>query len=103
MSIGAVVVALGAGGVGIAQAAGGESSEPVTGPQAERATQAALGVVGRADVVDVGVERADGGGWDVTVVRRVEELGPWGTGLHTRSDVDVQLDRGFQVVGTPTD
>ena len=61
----AVVVALGAGGVGIAQATGSE--ERVSGPEAVKAERAALEIVPDARVV--GVEREDDGrqGWEVEV------------------------------------
>ena len=64
---GAVVLALGAGGVGLAQAVGGDSEEQVTGPDADRAKAAAVKLVGGGKAV--GVERDDGGGaaWEVEV------------------------------------
>jgi hypothetical protein len=94
LSIGAVVVALGAGGVGIAQAGDGSEAE-VTGPQAERAEQAAIEVVGVGEVV--GVERADAG-WKVTVTKRGERLGPWWDETTSDSEVEVELDRDFEWV-----
>jgi hypothetical protein len=65
---GAVVLALGAGGVGYAQA-GGDDDENVTGPDAERAKQAAVEIVGGGRAV--GVEREDEGSaaWEVEVTR----------------------------------
>jgi hypothetical protein len=99
MSIGAVAVALGAGGVGIAQAAGGDSAEPVTGPKAERAEKAALKVAGAGHVT--GVERSDGG-WKVKVVKRGESLGPWWDESTSDREVVIQLDRNYEWVSART-
>ena len=65
---GALVLAIGVGGVGYAQA-GGDDEENVTGPEADRAKQAAVAVVGGGRAV--GVERDDEGGaaWEVEVQR----------------------------------
>ena len=62
-------VAAGVGGVGIAQAVGGDSEEQVSGPAADRAKQAAVQAVGGGRAV--GVERADdgNGAWEVEVER----------------------------------
>ena len=67
---GAVVVALGVGGVGLAQAVGGDSDEQATGPDADRAKAAAVKLVGGGNAV--GVERDDdgGGAWEVEVEKR---------------------------------
>src|SRR5512134_3517877 len=67
--IGAGILALGAGGVGIAQAVGGDSDEQATGPEAQRAISAAIEAVGGGRAA--GVEREDEGGaaWEVEVVR----------------------------------
>ena len=64
---GAVILALGAGGVGLAEAVGGDSEEQVTGPDADRAKAAAVKLVGGGKAV--GVERDDGSGaaWEVEV------------------------------------
>jgi hypothetical protein len=64
---GAVILALGAGGVGLAQAVGGDSEEQVTGPDADRAKAAAVKLAGGGRAV--GVERDDGSGaaWEVEV------------------------------------
>ena len=64
---GAVVLALGVGGVGLAQAVGGDSEEQVTGAEADRAKAAAVKLVGGGKAV--GVERDDGSGaaWEVEV------------------------------------
>jgi outer membrane lipoprotein SlyB len=64
------VAALGAGGVGLAQAIGGESETPVTGPDAAKAKGAALEAVGGGAVTEV--ERNDennSGGYEVEVRR----------------------------------
>ena len=63
---GAVVLALGAGGVGLAQAVSGDD-EQATGPDAERAKAAAVKVVGGGEAV--AVEREDEGrsAWEVEV------------------------------------
>jgi hypothetical protein len=71
---GATVIAVGVGGVGVAQAlggqaVGGDSEEQVSGPAADRAKDAAIQSVGGGRVV--GVEREDDGrrGWEVEVER----------------------------------
>ena len=87
----AAAVALAAGGVGIAQAVGGDSDENVTGPQADRAKAAALEVVPGGKVTEV--EREDEGrvGWEVEVER------PDG------SQVEVHLTDTFEPRGTESD
>jgi hypothetical protein len=87
---GAAVLVLGAGGVGIAQAVGGDSEEQATGPQADRAKRAAVEAVGGGRAV--GVERGDddGAAWEV----EVEQDG--GT-------VEVQLGRDLEQLGVGTD
>jgi hypothetical protein len=90
---GAAVLALAAGGVGIAQAVGGDSDEQRSGPAAEKAKAAALAAVGGGSVT--GVERADAdgpsGGFEVEVKRA------------DGSQVEVQIDRGFHVAGKAAD
>jgi hypothetical protein len=88
---GAAVLALGAGSVGIAQAVGGDSDEQATGPDADRAKQAAVRSVGGGRAVEV--ERADdgGSGWEVEVVRR------------DGSQVEVHLNRDYRRVGSGPD
>lgn len=96
LSMGAAIVALGAGAMGVPAAAGGGSGEQIAGgPQAERAEQAALEVVGGGHVV--GVERTDAG-WKVNVVERGERLGPWWDETTSDSEVEVQLNRDFEWV-----
>lgn len=86
--VGAAILVLAAGGVGIAQAVGGDSEERVTGPQADRAGQAAVKAVGGGRAV--GVERGDddGAAWEVEVVRR------------DGSEVEVSLTGDLNQVGT---
>jgi hypothetical protein len=66
---GAVILAIGAGGVGLAQAVGGDD-EQATGRDADRAKAAAVKLVGGGNAV--GVERDDDGGgtWEVEVEKR---------------------------------
>jgi hypothetical protein len=86
---GIAVVALGAGGVGIAQAVGGDD-ENVTGPEADRAKAAAVEAVGGGRAG--GVESDDGGaGWEVEVTRS------------DGSQAEVSLDRDLKRVGTETE
>ena len=71
---GAVVLAIGAGGVGLAQAVGGDSEEQVTGPQADQAKAAAVKLAGGGTAT--GVERDDGAGaaWEVEVEKDGDEI-----------------------------
>src|SRR5918997_3697929 len=89
MIVGAAVLLVAAGGVGIAQAVGGDSDEQVTGPGADRAKRAAVEAVGGGQVV--GVEREDDGGaaWEVEVRKGDRE-------------VEVKLDSNLQSVGSET-
>src|SRR6188474_1863303 len=86
---GALVLALSAGGVGYAQA-GGDDDENVTGPDADRAKQAAVAVVGGGRAV--GVERDDEGNaaWEVEVQR-------------DGKTVEVKLTRDLKRAGVETD
>jgi uncharacterized membrane protein YkoI len=88
---GAAALALGAGGVGIAQAVGGDSDEQATGPEAERAKRAALQEVGGGRIV--GVEREDEGStaWEVEVVRR------------NGDEVEISLGADLKRVGVESD
>ena len=88
---GAAIFVLAVGGVGIAQAVGGDSEERVTGPEADRAAEAAVDAIGGGRAV--GVEREDDGGaaWEVEVVR------PNG------SEVEVGLTGDLEPVGTETE
>jgi hypothetical protein len=87
----AVTLTLGAGGVGLAQAVGGDSEEQVTGPDADRAKAAAVKLVGGGKAV--GVERDDGSGatWEV----EVEKAGG--------DEVEVRLTNDLKQVGIGAD
>mgnify|MGYP003290676977 CR=1 FL=1 len=89
--VGAVIVVLAAGGVGIAQAVGGDSEEEVTGPQADRVGRAAVQAVGGGRAVEV--ERGDdsGAAWEVEVVRR------------DGTEVEVTLTGALKQVGSATE
>ena len=90
----ALLVAL--GGAGIAYANGGaDSEESLTGPDAQKAKSAAIAAVGGGGTVTE-VERDDGDGtsggvYEVEVTR------------DDGSQVDVHLDRNFDVLSAPTD
>jgi hypothetical protein len=86
---GASAAVLAAGGVGIAQAVGGDSEERATGPEADRAARAGADAVGGGRVL--GVERGDDGGtaWEVEVVRSDDGR-----------QVEVHLNRDLNQVGT---
>ena len=88
---GAAILVLAVGGVGIAQAVGGDTDERVKGPEADRAAKAAVDAIGGGRAV--GIERDDdhGEAWEVEVVR------PDG------SEVEVLLTRDLQEVGTETE
>jgi hypothetical protein len=87
-----VVLVLGALAAGIAIAAGGDDAgeQPITGPALERAKAAALAHTGggRVTATEVGDEDSY---YEVEVA------------LDGGGQVDVQLDRGFHVVGSETD
>jgi uncharacterized membrane protein YkoI len=88
--IGALVVALGAVGGGAAIAAGGDddaTEKPITGSALEQAKAAALAHTGEGRVTDteVGDEESY---YEVEVT------------LDNGSEVDVQLDKSFNVVGS---
>ena len=88
----AAVAALAAGGATIAGAAGGEDAgdRPITGSALDRARDAALAHTGggRVTGTEVGDEESY---YEVEVTRS------------DGSQVDVQLDRGFDVVGDKVD
>ena len=86
----AMLVALGS--AGIAYANGGDSEEPLTGPDAEKAKNAALAAVGGGSVTEV--ERDDGYGTGVFEVEVQRDDG---------AQVEVHLDRDYNVVGQQTD
>jgi hypothetical protein len=85
------VVAIGAGGAAIVGAANGDDADtPITGPALARASQAALDHTGQGRVTgtEVGDEESY---YEVEVT------------LDNGSQVDVQLDRNFRVVGSTAD
>jgi hypothetical protein len=91
IALGFAAVALAAGGVGIATATGGgDSEQPITGSALDRAEAAALEHTGGGTVSDteLGDEESF---YEVEVTR------------DDGSQVDVQLDRDFNVVGGEAD
>jgi hypothetical protein len=87
LAAGAAVVALGAGGVAIATAGSGTDNEqPIAGSELDKASKAALEHTGEGEVTDteVGDEESY---YEVEVT------------LDDGSQVDVQLDEDFNVVG----
>jgi hypothetical protein len=93
--VGAAVLALGAAGGGLAVAGGsgddtGDSEAPISGDALGRASDAALEHVGEGQVTDTEVG-------DEESYYEVEVSRPDG------SQVDVQLDRDFHVVGDEAD
>ena len=86
----AMLVAL--GGAGIAYAAGGDSEEQLTGPDAQKAESAAIAAVGGGTVTEV--ERDDGNGTGVFEVEVKRDDG---------SQVEVHLDGDLNVVGQQAD
>lgn len=91
---GAAVVAAAAGGTTAAYAAsasnGDDGEAPITGPELERASRAALDHLGGGEVTDTEVGDEDS-------YYEVEVRMPDGR------QVDVQLDESFQVVGVEDD
>ena len=85
------VAAIGIGaGVASASGNGGESTQPITGAARAKAEAAALAEVGTGRVTGTEVSDEESR-YEVEVTRPDGE------------QVDVQLDRGFHVVGTKTD
>jgi Peptidase propeptide and YPEB domain len=89
--IAAAVVAVGAGGVGIAQAVSG-SEEPVTGPDADKAAAAALKAAGGGSVLEIERQDGDGAGFYEVEVRREDG-----------SQVEIHLTAQFEPVGSVAD
>jgi hypothetical protein len=90
--IGGAILALSAGGVGAAVAAGGgeDANEQVSGPGADRARDAALAAhPGTANAVERDSE--NGGTWEVEI-----------TGQDGKT-VDVRLDENYKVVAVEGD
>jgi uncharacterized membrane protein YkoI len=90
--VGATVAALAAGGAGVAVATGGgdDSEKPITGSALEQAEAAALAETGGGEVTET--ETGD-----------EESLYEVEVTLDDGSQVDVQLDRDFDVVGSEAD
>jgi uncharacterized membrane protein YkoI len=90
--VGACALALAAGGAGIAAATGGgeEPETPIAGKALDRASAAALAATGGGTVTDTEVG-------DEESYYEVEVTAADG------SQTDVQLDRGFNVVGQSAD
>jgi hypothetical protein len=84
------LVTIAGAGVAAASGGGGESSQPITGPARTRAEAVALAATGGGKVTGTEIS-------DEESRYEVEVTKPDG------AVVDVQLDRGFHVVGTKTD
>lgn len=86
--IGGTVLALAAGGAGIAQAVGGseDDREAVSGPDADRARAAALEITGGGEANSVERDDENGATWEVEVTK------PDG------QTVDVRLDEAMKKV-----
>jgi uncharacterized membrane protein YkoI len=90
--VAAAAAALAAGGVGIANAVGGDSEEPVTGTDADKAKAAALDAVGGGTVSEIEYQEAGSSGFYEVEVTREDG-----------SQVEVHLDGQYQPVGTEAD
>jgi hypothetical protein len=88
--VGASVLALAAGGAGVAVATGGDDSHPITGKALDEASAIALKATGGGTVTETEVG-------DEESYYQVEVTKADG------SQVDVQLDRGFNLVGQSAD
>jgi len=88
--VGTSVLALAAGGAGIAGATGGNDSQPIAGKALDKASAAALKATGGGAVTETEVG-------DEESYYQVEVSKADG------SQVDVQLDRNFNVVGQSPD
>jgi hypothetical protein len=88
--VGASALALAAGGAGVASATGGDDSHPITGKALEEASATALKATGGGTVseTEVGDEESY---YQVEVTKA------------DGSQVDVQLDRGLNLVGQSAD
>ncbi|UJA20389.1 hypothetical protein HJD18_09325 [Thermoleophilia bacterium SCSIO 60948] len=88
IAAGATLVVLAAGGVGVALATGesGEGDETVTGPAANRATEAALSITGGGTANSVERDDENGATWEVEVTREDGQT------------VDVRLDENMNKV-----
>jgi uncharacterized membrane protein YkoI len=90
IAIAAVIVALGAVSAGIAIAAGGDDDKPITGSALAKAKAAAIEHTGGGTVVETEVGD-DGAAYGVEVR------------LDNGSQVEVNLDENFNVIGEETD
>lgn len=88
--VGVAVLALAAGGAGIAAATGGDDSHPITGKALDQASAAALKATGGGAVTET--EVGDEESYYQVEVRQADG-----------SQEDVQLDRDFNVVGQSAD
>jgi uncharacterized membrane protein YkoI len=86
----AATLALAAGAVGVAMATGDDTEKPITGPALGKASSAALAHTGGGRVTETEARDEDSY-YEVEVTRA------------DGSQVDVQLDRGFIVVGGKPD
>lgn len=89
--VGTMVVALGASGMGIAQAVGDDTDQQATGPQADRAKRAAVEAVGAARAVSIEREDEAATAWEVEVV------------MNDGRRVEVDLNRDLARVGVESD
>lgn len=90
MIVGASALALAAGGAGVASATGGDDSNPIIGKALDRASAVALQATGGGTVTETEVG-------DEESYYQVEVTKADG------SQVDVQLDRSFNLVGQSAD
>ena len=84
------VVALGAG-VSVAAAGNDDGDETVSGPEADRATSAALEITEGAKANSVELDSENGATWEVEVTRT------------DGTTVDVRLDENYQLVVVESD
>lgn len=85
--VGVAVVALAAGGAGVAVATGeDDSAEQVSGPGADQARAAALEIINGGTANSVELDSENGATWEVEVTK------PDG------SEVDVRLDENYELV-----
>jgi hypothetical protein len=87
MIVGGSILALSAGGVGVAIAVGGDDGDAqATGPGADRARSAALKITGGGTANGVEHGSENGGTWEVEVTKR------------DGNTVDVRLDENYNLV-----
>jgi len=90
LAAGVAIVALGAGAAAVAATGGDDTDTPITGTELEQASAAALAHTGQGRVTGTEVGDEDSY-YEVEVT------------LNDGSQVDVQLDKSFQVVTTTAD